>query len=128
MLPFNRPCRSQAEDVADDEVPLSKLLKSTSLADDDHETESKDLESNDEDFEPHDEDSEQKDEEYEVEKILDTKVESDGIKYLVKWVGYHHDESTWEPPSHLTNAKEVVEEYFNRHPLKGLEMKKRGFI
>jgi hypothetical protein len=34
---------------------------------------------------------------YEVEKILDSKLEGSQRKYLVKWTRYDHTENTWEP-------------------------------
>ena len=40
----------------------------------------------------------QQQEEYEVEAILAQGTFPDGIKYLVKWVGYSEDRCTWEPP------------------------------
>ena len=40
----------------------------------------------------------QQQEEYEVEAILAKGTFPDGVKYLVKWVGYSEDRCTWEPP------------------------------
>jgi hypothetical protein len=34
---------------------------------------------------------------YEVEKILDSKLEGSQQKYLVKWTRYDYTENTWEP-------------------------------
>lgn len=35
-------------------------------------------------------------EEYEVEKLVDTRIEDGDKEYLVKWVGYNSNENTWE--------------------------------
>ena len=51
------------------------------------------------------------DTEYVVEGILDHRGSGRNRKYLVKWEGYHEDENTWEPISHLTNARDMVKEY-----------------
>lgn len=57
--------------------------------------------------------------EYTVEKILDSKKENGLQLFLVKWDGYDISESTWEPRSHLSNAKLVLEE-FEREQKKSL--------
>jgi len=49
--------------------------------------------------------------EFEVEKILDKKGSGRTLKYRVRWVGYSPDEDTWEPLSHLKNAKEEIQDY-----------------
>ena len=57
--------------------------------------------------------SSQGDDQWEVEKILKKK-KIDGImKYFVKWVGFPHDQNTWEPIDHLENVRYMVDE-FNR--------------
>ena len=38
---------------------------------------------------------------YVVEAILRSKGKGRTRRYLVKWVGYSVEESTWEPPAHL---------------------------
>jgi len=50
---------------------------------------------------------------YEVEEILKRKGKGRNVKYLVKWKGYDETESTWETPTSLKNAQELVDE-FNR--------------
>jgi hypothetical protein len=54
---------------------------------------------------------------WDVERILAKR----GQKYLVKWVGYPYEESTWEPKSGLSGAKESVQDFEDlqktlRHP------------
>ena len=50
-------------------------------------------------------------EEYEVESILDKKIVRRRPFYLIKWLGYPLHEATWEPLAHLTNAKDLVDEF-----------------
>ena len=35
-------------------------------------------------------------------------------RYLVKWIGYPSEHNTWEPPTHLENAQEVIDEFWER--------------
>lgn len=48
---------------------------------------------------------------YQVEKILDKKITSSGVKYLIKWVGWPSEESTWEPLANLGNVMKMVNEF-----------------
>ncbi|RXK38911.1 hypothetical protein M231_03860 [Tremella mesenterica] len=55
-------------------------------------------------------------EEYEVEAILDSKYDKhfkEPRHYLVKWLGYN--QSTWEPPSNLQNAMDLVQAFDKVH-------------
>jgi len=47
--------------------------------------------------------------EYEVEQIIS--FDAKRKKYLVKWLGYGHENNTWEPEKNA-NAPEKVEEYW----------------
>lgn len=49
------------------------------------------------------------DEIYEVEKILQSVVESGTELFLVKWVGY--EDPTWEPLAHLDGCKEMLQAF-----------------
>ena len=58
--------------------------------------------------------------EYEVEAILDHKIDrrfsaEERLRYLVKWLGY--DDTTWEGPSNLQNATEILEAYRRKYNL-----------
>ena len=46
---------------------------------------------------------------YEVEKILDSKLEDGQRKYLVKWTGYDHTENTWEPKANFNSIGPIKE-------------------
>lgn len=51
--------------------------------------------------------------EYEIDEIIKKRTRNGKTEYLVKWRGYHMEDSTWEPTENLSNAKELVKE-FNR--------------
>lgn len=58
-------------------------------------------------------DSEQDEEEdvYEVERIIDMRVEDGEILYRVRWKNYTSDDDTWEPRAHLEDCSEVLLTY-----------------
>ncbi|GAA6094652.1 M-phase phosphoprotein 8 isoform X5 [Tachysurus ichikawai] len=58
-------------------------------------------------------DSEQDEEEdvYEVERIIDMRVEDGEILYRVRWKNYSSDDDTWEPKAHLEDCSEVLLAY-----------------
>ena len=54
---------------------------------------------------------------YEVESILNKKIENGLVYYLIKWKHFPKDQSTWEPIENLDNCKEtllIYEEKFNK--------------
>uniref|UniRef100_A0A3Q3R1X2 Chromo domain-containing protein n=1 Tax=Monopterus albus TaxID=43700 RepID=A0A3Q3R1X2_MONAL len=55
-------------------------------------------------------DSEQDEEEdvYEVERIIDMRVEEGEVLYRVRWKNYCSDDDTWEPEAHLEDCGEVL--------------------
>ena len=57
---------------------------------------------------------------YELEDVLDSKVERRVVKYLVRWEGYGPDDTTWEPWSNMVSefAKNKVREFHRRYPQK----------
>ncbi|CAI9612852.1 unnamed protein product [Staurois parvus] len=57
--------------------------------------------------------SEPEDEEdvFEVESILDSKIEGGKVFYRVRWKGYDSSGDTWEPEAHLDDCKEVLLEF-----------------
>lgn len=48
---------------------------------------------------------------FEVEKILDKKIIKGEPKYLIKWIGWDEDDSTWEPLENLTNIIPMVNKF-----------------
>ncbi|XP_077435662.1 M-phase phosphoprotein 8 isoform X3 [Vanacampus margaritifer] len=58
-------------------------------------------------------DSEQDEEEnvYEVERIIDMRLEEGEVLYRVRWKGYCSDDDTWEPEGHLEDCREVLLAY-----------------
>ena len=56
--------------------------------------------------------------EYEVKVILDVKKVGQGVKYLVKWLGYLVEENTWELHQNLTNVTLVLQDFFCQNPNK----------
>ena len=54
--------------------------------------------------------------EYEVDKILDSKIERNKVKYLISWKGYGPHEHTWEPAESLEHASNTVTQYHIRYP------------
>ncbi|OBT60399.1 hypothetical protein VE03_10070 [Pseudogymnoascus sp. 23342-1-I1] len=61
-------------------------------------------------------DDPEKDEEYEVESVLNSRVNNGELKLYVLWKGFSMEEATWEPRSNLDNSTEVIDEYFLAHP------------
>ncbi|XP_029706053.1 M-phase phosphoprotein 8 isoform X4 [Takifugu rubripes] len=54
-------------------------------------------------------DSEQDEEDvYEVERIIDMRVEEGEVLYRVRWKNYCSDDDTWEPEAHLEDCREVL--------------------
>ena len=54
--------------------------------------------------------------EWEVEFIKDSRLYRGKLQFLVKWEGYPHEESTWEPAENLENAPKVVQQFYLKHP------------
>ena len=53
-------------------------------------------------------------EEFEVESILDSRIEK-GVKlFLIKWKGYNSLHNSWEPEHNLTNCGRILSEYMER--------------
>ena len=49
--------------------------------------------------------------EYEVDEILAERTHYRKKQYLVKWQGYHQDDSTWEPIDNLSHAQDKIKDF-----------------
>ena len=58
----------------------------------------------------------QEDHEYEVEEILDSRLKRNQGQYLVKWTGYDKADATWEPASHLRQARDHIRSFHRNYP------------
>ncbi|KAJ7852453.1 hypothetical protein B0H14DRAFT_3658082 [Mycena olivaceomarginata] len=58
------------------------------------------------------------DPEYEVDAILDAKVENNTIKYLVKWTEYGPEDNSWVLASDAENAPSLIKDYLEERTLK----------
>merc|ERR1711997_668532 len=82
---------------------------SSEESDDDEKDEKEDTE--EERTEPAEEKVEDDDAEYEVELVLDKRVMSGKVEYLVMWKGW--PDGTWEPATNLEGSKTLVEKFEN---------------
>ena len=53
---------------------------------------------------------------YEVEKIINCKYYKNKKYYLIKWLCYPINQSTWEPKSNLKNLKYLIDEFEAEYP------------
>lgn len=53
---------------------------------------------------------------YEVEEILNSKLERGKLYYLIKWKGYTDEHNTWEPEDNVDRAKRLVRQFHQLHP------------
>ncbi len=60
--------------------------------------------------------------EYEVESIQNHKITGSAkhqqLWFLIRWRGYTKDVDTWEPEAHLSNCRQLLQNYKNLHKLK----------
>ena len=53
---------------------------------------------------------------YEVEKIINCKYIRNEKYYLIKWLFYPINQSTWEPKSNLENLEYMIEDFESKYP------------
>ena len=53
---------------------------------------------------------------YEVEKIITSKYYKSKKYYLIKWLCYPINQSTWEPKSNLKNLNHLIEQFEAQYP------------
>ncbi|XP_071337656.1 piggyBac transposable element-derived protein 4-like [Trachinotus anak] len=58
--------------------------------------------------EPADSEQDEVEDVYEVERIIDMRVEEGDVLYRVRWKNYCSDDDTWEPEAHLEDCREVL--------------------
>ncbi|XP_010741301.1 M-phase phosphoprotein 8 isoform X4 [Larimichthys crocea] len=58
--------------------------------------------------EPADSEQDEGEDVYEVERIIDMRVEEGEVLYRVRWKNYCSDDDTWEPEAHLEDCREVL--------------------
>lgn len=63
-------------------------------------------------------DPETQEEEYEVERILDVRMNRRKLQWLVKWVGYGNEHNTWEPKENLTNCRTALVTFYRKNQTK----------
>ena len=54
--------------------------------------------------------------EYDVEQILDSRLNRGKLEYLVKWEGYTEEHNSWQPVGNLEHAQEYITEFHRMHP------------
>ncbi|KAJ7933727.1 hypothetical protein B0H13DRAFT_2306559 [Mycena leptocephala] len=64
------------------------------------------------------EENAEQDPEYEVDVILNAKVENDTMKYLVKWTGYGPEDNSWVLALDAENAASLIKDYLEERTLK----------
>ena len=60
--------------------------------------------------------SESRNEIYEVEKIITRKIYKNKKYYLIKWLCFPINESTWEPKSNLKNLNYMIGKFESQYP------------
>jgi len=55
-------------------------------------------------------------EKWEVDHTLNSRRRYRELHYLVQWAGYNHIRASWEPPEHLENARDLVDEFHRERP------------
>src|ERR1700677_125096 len=55
-------------------------------------------------------------ERYNIEAILNSKPTRGKLFYLIKWEGWSTKHNTWEPESHLNEARKFIEKFNREHP------------
>ena len=61
----------------------------------------------------------------EIEKILNSKMHYDKLKYLVKWLEYSNTDNQWLSAIELQNANEIVRDFHNKYSTKSKSIKRR---
>jgi hypothetical protein len=54
--------------------------------------------------------------EWEVEKVLDAKLDRKTLYFLVKWKGWEDHENSWEPEINLVHSQDIINDFYREHP------------
>lgn len=54
--------------------------------------------------------------EWETEYLKNSRVLRGKLQFLVKWKGYPHEDSTWEPLEYLKKVKGLIQDFYKNHP------------
>src|SRR5580692_4551675 len=54
--------------------------------------------------------------EYEIDFIVKARKWGRGLRFLVHWKGYPHEDDTWEPQSNLSHAKDALADFYRKNP------------
>ena len=57
-------------------------------------------------------------EEFEVDQVLDSRVEHNHLRYLVKWTGCDDSENSWEDADNVAGAPDLVRRFHESYPSK----------
>lgn len=67
---------------------------------------------------------------YVPEAIVNSRTRGGNLEYEVLWRGYRADDCTWEPVDNLTNATELIDDFYAAYPTKpgapGAQPSRRG--
>ena len=55
--------------------------------------------------------------EWEIEKITRHRRKGNQWQYFIKWKGYPTSDNSWEPETNLENARDLLQEYKDKHKL-----------
>ena len=64
--------------------------------------------------------------EYEIEKILDSKMSRNRLKFLVRWKGYTAAADEWIDEGYLEHSKDLIDQYNQSQSSKPTKRRRRG--
>ena len=53
---------------------------------------------------------------YEVEEILNSRLQHGKLEYLVKWSGYTDDYNTWKPETNCADSPDIINDFYKKNP------------
>lgn len=55
--------------------------------------------------------------EYEVEEILNSRLNRGHLEFLVRWKGYSPAHDSWEPEANVVHAPALIRAFYRKYPL-----------